>query len=150
MASATFSRTRGFTSRPLSKLELASLVKAGMTQRDSHQLKEARETFLAIRSLNPREPHAEIGLGSVCFSEGRFEAAIEHYLQALRLGPCNAYAYALLAESQIFLGERPAARVSARRAREIDPKGLYGRLAEQLLIFMEALPPEESRSNLQL
>jgi Flp pilus assembly protein TadD len=149
MASATFGRTRGFTSRTLSKLDLASLLKTGMTQRDSHQFKEARETFLAMRSLNPGEPHAEIGLGSVCFSEGRFEAAIEHYRQALRLSPCNAYAYALLAESQIFSGERPAARLSACHAREIDPKGPYGRLAEQLLTFMKALPPEESRSSLQ-
>ena len=148
MASATFSRPRGLSSRPLSKPDLAGLLKIAMTQRESHQFKAARESFLLIQSLDPGEPHAEIGLGSVCFAEGRFEAAIEHYRQALRLTPCSAYAYALLAESQIFSGDRSAARVSARRARQIDPKGPYGRLAEQLITFLDALPTEESRFKL--
>ena len=127
----------------LSKENLASLMKAGVTHRDSHRFEEARDIFLNIRALCPKEPNAEIGLGSICFSEGRFEAAIGHYRQALKLSPCNAYAYALLGESQIFRGECSAARVSLRRAREIDPKGPYGQLAQHLLGLLEFLPADE-------
>lgn len=146
MASPTSRRARGSASRSLSNLELASLVKAGMAHRDSYRFQEARDTFLTIRALCPKEPNAEIGLGSVCFSEGRFEAAIVHYRQALKLSPCNAYAYALFGESQIFQGEFSAARVSLRRAREIDPKGPYGRLAQQLLRFLESLAADKLSS----
>ena len=145
MLSATSSRARGSASRSLSNFELASLVKVGMTHRDSHRFEQARDTFLTIRALCPRNPNAEIGLGSICFSEGHFETAIGHYHQALRLSPCNAYAYALLGEAQIFQGECSAARVSLRRAREIDPKGPYGRLAQHLLHLLESLPVDELR-----
>jgi len=117
-----------------------------MAYRDSHRFQEARDTFLTIRALRPREPNTEIGLGSTCFSEGRFEDAIRHYREALRLSPCNAYAYALLGESQIFHGECSAARVSLRRAREIDRTGPYGRLAQNLLHFLDSLPAAESPS----
>lgn len=143
MASATSRREFGSAWRSLSNIELATLVKAGMAHRDSYRFEEARDTFLTIRALCPKEPNAEIGLGSVCFSEGRFEAAIVHYREALKLNPCNAYAYALLGESQIFQGEGSAARVSLRRAREIDPKGPYGQLAQHLLRFSESLPTHE-------
>ncbi len=146
MASPTSGRACGPVSPSLSNSELASLVKAGMAHRDSYRFPEARDTFLTIRALCPKEPNAEIGLGSVCFSEGRFEAAIVHYRQALKLSPCNAYAYALLGESQIFQGERFAARVSLRRSSEIDPRGPYGQLARQLLRLLESLPADELAS----
>ena len=123
--------------RALSKQDAATLMKAGMTYRDSHRFQEARDVFSTVRTVCPTE--AEIGLGSTCFSEGRFAAAAVHYREALKLNPCNAYAYALLGESQVFLGEYSAARVSLRRAREIDPKGPYGRLADNLSLFMESL-----------
>lgn len=139
MASATFRMANRPTPRHPAREELARLMIAGMTHRDGHRFREARDAFLAIRTACPNEPQAEIGLGSVCFSEGRFEAAIGHYRQALKLSPCSAYAYALLGESQIFLGEYSAARVSLRRALEIDPKGPYGRLARHLLTFLESL-----------
>lgn len=126
-------------------MALASLIKAGMIHRDSHRFQEARDTFLEVRVLCPTEPHGEIGLGSTCFAEGRFEAAIGHYRQALKLNPCNAYAYALLGESQVFHGDGCAARVSLRRACEIDPNGPYGRLAQRLLTFLESLPMHELR-----
>jgi len=100
----------------------------------------ARDILYKLRARCPNEPYAEIGLGSICFSEGRIEAAIDHYREALKLSPCNAYAYALLGESQMFQGEYSAARVSLRRACDIDPKGPYGRLADRLLTLMQFLP----------
>jgi Flp pilus assembly protein TadD len=144
MSFATSRRAREAESRSLSNVELACLVKAGMTHRDNFRFNEARETFVAIRALCPAEPHAEIGLGTTCFSEGRFEQAIEHYRQALRLNPCNAYAYALLGEAQIFDGDCAAARVSLRRACEIDRTGAYGRLAQRLLILLDSVPEVQS------
>ena len=146
MPPATSTRARGSGARSLSDIELASLLKVGMAYRDSHRFNEARDTFLTIRALRSGEPNAEIGLGSTCFSEGRYEDAIRHYREALRLNPCNAYAYALLGESQIFHAQSSAARVSLRRAREIDRSGPYGRLAQQLLHLLDSLPAAESPS----
>jgi Flp pilus assembly protein TadD len=138
---SAISRVKNTSTRSaLSKEDVASLIKAGMTQRDSSRFHEARDIFSSLRDLCPTEPHGELGLGATCFSEGRFDDAICHYRQALKLSPCNAYAYALLGESQIFRGERSAARVSLRRAFEIDCKGPYGRLAQELLIFLDSLP----------
>jgi tetratricopeptide (TPR) repeat protein len=140
----TTARVRSASAEPtLSTGDLASLMRAGMTYLDSGRFEEAREIFSAIRSRYPSERNAEIGLGSTCFSEGQFEAAVGHYLQALKLNPCDAYAYALLGESQIFLGKASAARVSLWRACEIDPKGPYGRLAQTLLRLLEFLPNRE-------
>ncbi|MBV8810945.1 MAG: tetratricopeptide repeat protein [Acidobacteriaceae bacterium] len=143
MTSAASRLTSAAAPRAPVKEDLATLMKAAMTHRDTGRFKEARDIFSAIRALCPTEPHAEIGLGSTYFSEGRFEAAIGHYRQALKLNPCNAYAYALLGESQIFQAEFSGARVSLRRACEIDPKGPYGRLAQQLLRLLEFLPTRE-------
>lgn len=126
-------------------MALASLIKAGMIHCDGHRFQEARNIFLQVRALCPTEPHCEIGLGSICFAEGRFDAAIAHYRQALNLNPRDAYAYALLGESQIFQGDRYGAPVSLRRACEIDPNGPYGRLAQCLLTFLESLPTRELR-----
>ena len=126
-----------------SKEDIAGLMKAAMIHRDSQRFEEARDLFSSVRALCPAEPGAEIGLGSTCFAEGRFDAAIGHYRQALRLSPCNAYAYALLGESQIFKGEYRAARVSLQRACELDPKGPYGRLAQQLLALSKLLLAHE-------
>ena len=143
MPAANFNPADGSAPRSVAKEELGRLLKTAMTYRDCHRFEEARDIFSTIRKLSPNEPSAEIGLGSVCFSEGRFEAAIGHYRQALKLSPCNAYAYALLGESQIFHGDCSGARTSLRRAREIDPKGSYGRLAQSLLTFLESLPTRE-------
>lgn len=126
-------------------MSVANLIKAGMIHCASLRFKEARDAFLQVRALCPGEPHGDIGLGSTCFAEGRFEAAMGHYRQALKLNPCNAYAFALLGESQIFHGDRSAARLSLRRACEIDPKGSYGRLAQRLLGLLECLPTHESQ-----
>ncbi|MBV8069018.1 MAG: tetratricopeptide repeat protein [Acidobacteriaceae bacterium] len=94
-----------------------------------------------VQSAN--QPDTEIGLGTICFSQGRFDDAIGHYRQALKSSPCNAYAYALLGESQMFRGDCSAARVSLRRACDIDPKGPYGTLARHLLALLDLLPPED-------
>ena len=143
MPPATSRPASAAAARVLSKEDLASLLKTGITYRDNYRFEEARDIFSAIRSFYPSEPNAEIGLGSICFSEGRFEAAAGHYREALKLNPCNAYAYALLGESQVFLGEDSAARISLGRACQIDPKGPYGRLAQNLLRLLEFLPKRE-------
>ncbi|MBV8864905.1 MAG: tetratricopeptide repeat protein [Acidobacteriaceae bacterium] len=128
----------------LSKTELAALVQAGMICRETQRFQQARDVFATIRGLDPGNPIAEIGLGATCFSQGYFAEANGHYRQALKLNPHSAYAYALLGESQIFEGEPAAARVSLCRAYEIDRRGPYGQLAQNLLRFLESLSKLES------
>ena len=125
--------------RSLSRKKLASLITEGVAHRNGNRFQEARDIFVNVSAICPTEPYGELGLGSTCFSEGRFDEAISHYCQALKLSPCNAYAYALLGESQIFKFDYPAARVSLRRACELDRKGPYGRLAQQLLLLLDSL-----------
>lgn len=151
MHRAISGRTSHPAERSPSTMDLAQLVKAGMVHGAAKHFAQAREIFTRVRVLWPAQPHGELGLGSVCFSEGQFEAAIGHYRAALKLSPCNAYAYALLGESQIFQLEHSAARVSLRRACEIDPNGPYGRLARHLLLFLQSVPAHEcERQDCQL
>ncbi len=128
----------------LAREQLAQLAEAGMTCRDAHRFQEARAIFTKICEAFPRHAIGQIGLGTVCFSEGHFAKASDHYRQALKLDPRNAYAYALLGESQIFQEQYASASLSLRRAQELDPRGPYGRLAESLLKFVACLPAQES------
>jgi Flp pilus assembly protein TadD len=121
------------------KEDVGNLVEAGLARCTDRRFPEARTLFLRVKELDPAQPMGEIGLGSVCFSEGDFATAIGHYRSALKLNPCSAYAYALLGESQIFQREHANARVSLRRASELDPRGPYGHLAQNLLRFLESL-----------
>jgi Flp pilus assembly protein TadD len=121
------------------KEDLGNLVEAGLACCTARRFPEARTLFLRVKELDPDQSLGEIGLGSVCFSEGDFATAIGHYRSALRLNPRSAYAYALLGESQIFEGEHANARVSLRRCSEMDPRGPYGNLAQQLLRLLESL-----------
>jgi Flp pilus assembly protein TadD len=121
------------------KKDLGNLVEAGLACCTARRFPEARTLFLRVKELDPAQPLGEIGLGSVCFSEGDFATAIGHYRSALKLNPRSAYAYALLGESQIFQLEHANARVSLRRASEMDPRGPYGQLAQDLLRFLESL-----------
>jgi Flp pilus assembly protein TadD len=137
-------RTQGTNAPPAAKEALASLAQKGMIYRETNRFEEAREVFSSIRSLHPSHPIGEIGLGSICFAEGHFAEACGHYRQALKLDPRSAYAYALLGESQVFLGEYGSARVSLGRAAQMDPRGAYGQLAQNLLRFVESVATLES------
>lgn len=121
------------------KEQLSNLVEAGLACCTARRFPEARTLFLRVKELDPAQPLGEIGLGSVCFSEGDFATAIGHYRSALKVNPRSAYAYALLGESQIFKGEHANARVSLRRASEMDPRGPYGKLAQHLLRLLDSL-----------
>lgn len=127
-----------------SREERAFLLQAGTVYCEARRFDEARDVFLGLAALDPKEPLAEIGLGSVCFGEGRFSEAAAHYRSALKLSPSNAYAFALLGEAQIFQRNFAAAHISLRRAQQLDRNGCYGALAGNLLKLVDCLKEQES------
>ena len=127
-----------------SREERGFLMQAGMAYCEARQFQEARDVFHGLAALDPKEPLAEIGLGSVCFGEGRFGEATAHYRAALKLSPSNAYAFALLGEAQVFQENYVAARTSLRRAQQLDGNGRYGTLANNLLKLVDCLQEQES------
>ena len=118
--------------------EIALLMEAGFIYRYSKRFQEAREVFLGVRALRPRNEVPEIALGTVSFEEGDFGNAIRHYTRAIEINPRSAYAYAHLGEAQLFRKDQESARISLNRALELDPNGEFGNLARTLLAYLGA------------
>ncbi len=114
-------------------LELQVMLEAAVLYRDAGRYDQARDIFAGVRWLAPASPLPEVGLGTVEFAQGRFEQAKRHYLRALERDSECAWAYAQLGEAELFSMNREAARAALQRARELDPAGEFGRLAESLL-----------------
>lgn len=116
----------------LSKDEVLFLMEAGSVYRDAHRLTEAREVFAGLRAALPKSEVPEVALGSVCFSEGKYEDAIRHYQGALVKNPSSAYAFAHLGEAYLLNKQLKEAEVALKKAIELDPKGQSGKMARAL------------------
>jgi tetratricopeptide (TPR) repeat protein len=123
----------------VSSEELSLLMEAGFIYRYSKRFREARDIFEGVRALRPENEIPEIALGIVSFEAGDFADAIRHYQRAIEINARSAYAYAHLGEAQLFRNDSANARVSLKRALELDPKGEFGHLARSLLAFLDEL-----------
>ena len=124
--------------------EIALLMEAGFIYRYSKRFHEAREIFRGVRALRPRNEVPEIALGTVSFEEGDFRNAIRHYTKAIGINPRSAYAYAHLGEAQLFRKDEENARISLKRALELDPNSQFGNLARTLLAYLGTGPHERT------
>jgi len=120
--------------------ELHLLGEAGSIYRDAGLLREAREIFLRIQALIPRNDVPEILLGTIKARERQSDQAILHYKKALTLNPTSAFAYGQMAESEILRRDYAAARDCCRQAIDLDPAGETGRFARNLLQVIDELP----------
>jgi tetratricopeptide (TPR) repeat protein len=119
--------------------EIVLLMEAGFIYRYSGKFEEARDIFRGVRALRPASEVPEVALGGVSFDEGNFKDAINHYRKALQIDSNSAYAYVHLGEAQAFAKDKENARLSLRRAQELDPRGEHGKLARGLLRFVESV-----------
>lgn len=113
--------------------EVAFLLEAGIIYRDARNFQSARDVFMGVRILLPKNELPEILLGTVDFHEGDFESAEQHYQKALSLNPRSAFAYAHLGETCLFRKDKEAARNHLRTALALDPLGEFGKMARRLM-----------------
>jgi tetratricopeptide (TPR) repeat protein len=113
--------------------EVAFLLEAGIIYRDARNFQAARDVFMGVRTLLPKNELPEILLGTVDFHEGNFESAEQHYHKALELNPRSAFAYAHLGEACLFRKNKEAARNHLRSAVALDPLGEFGKMARRLI-----------------
>jgi Flp pilus assembly protein TadD len=113
--------------------EVAFLLEAGIIYRDAKNFQAARDVFMGVQALLPKNELPEILLGTVDFHEGLFESAEQHYQKALDLNPRSAFAYAHLGEACLFRKDKEAARTHLRSALALDPLGEFGKMARRLM-----------------
>jgi len=126
-----------------SKDEIGLLMEAGIIYRDLRNFSAAREIFKGVRALLPKSDAVEVALGTVSFQEGNFQAAERHYRLALEANPRSAYAYAHLAESDIFQGKSDDARAHIDAAVKLDPYGVFGQFARNLMRLVDAIQSQQ-------
>ena len=56
---------------------------------DTGLLREAEESFREALTLDPNYIHAQLGLGAVCYAQGRTDEAIQAFKKALEIHPDN-------------------------------------------------------------
>src|SRR4051812_7038934 len=112
-------------------------MEIGFVCRYAGRFVEAREIFTGVQALRPESEIPLVALGTVAFEEGNFPEAIKKYRDALRLQPGSAYAYAQLAEAQIFHRDTEGARASLEKAISLDPRGQTANLARALLALAD-------------
>src|SRR6516165_8914835 len=103
--------------------QCALLMEAGFVYRYARRLQEAREIFQTVLALQPLSELGEIGLAGVSFDEGRFDDAIVHCSNAIKLNPKSVLAHTQLAEAELLKGNVGAARRSIQRAIHLDSIG---------------------------
>jgi Tfp pilus assembly protein PilF len=122
--------------------ELAFLMESGCMYRDMRMLREASEVFTGVRALAPKSELPEVALGTISLQQGDFEDANRHYRRALELNPRSAFTHTRLGEVAIFQKDKDAARSHLKKALELDPRGESGRLARNLMEFVDVVQYE--------
>ncbi len=118
--------------------ELQVLLEVAVIYRDAQFFDHARDICRGVRSLKPASEVPETLLGTICFHQGQFDQARRHYERSLERDPENAWTLAHLGELELFTLDKDAARVTLRRAIDLDPRGEAGQMAENLLELVEA------------
>jgi Flp pilus assembly protein TadD len=116
-----------------SKEEAEFLLEAGIIYRDAKNFGAARDVFMGVQTLFPKNEVPEVLLGTVSFQEGKFEEAERHYQKALELNSRSAFAHAYLGEASLFRKDKEAARAHLKTAVTLDPLGEFGKMARRLM-----------------
>ena len=129
----------------------AALVLGGMTFGRNRDYRSEAILWTDALAKSPGNPRAHNNLGSALVQEGRIDAAIDHFEEAVRLDPQYADAYANLGSACIRQGNLEAALEALHAALGLDPRNAQahyslglallrqGHLAESAAAFGEAL-----------
>ncbi len=110
----------------LTQEEKRFLMEAALLMRDCDRLDEAMEMFRAITPLVEDKHLPMVGVGTIHFSRGEFDEAVEVFEKAVAFRDESAIAHAHLGEALAFAKQNEEAKLALDRAIELDPKGEDG------------------------
>lgn len=119
--------------------EIKLMLEAGFVYRYAGRFREARAIFHGVRALLPNQEIADLSLAGVCMDEKKLDEAEAHCRRALQLHRASAAAYAQLAEIQLLQKNMIGARLSLKRATEINSNGLVAVQVKSLLALLSIL-----------
>ena len=103
------------------RARIDALIARGMAAQRADRLGEAERAYRAALAIDRTDPQALALLGTLAGLAGRFAAAIELFVLALRRDPANADLYHNLGETYRQLGETGKALPAFNRAIELRP-----------------------------
>lgn len=113
--------------------EVALLLEAGYLYMEMGRPKEAEEIFAGVAALLPESDVPRVALGNLQFSQGRFQRALKHHQEALKLRPESAIAQAHVGEALLFLKRTEEGIAALNKAIEMEPDGPAAAFARALL-----------------
>jgi Flp pilus assembly protein TadD len=129
----------------VSREEAVLLMEAGYLYMDMGNFKAAQTIFSGAAALFPKSEVPQIALGTLEFSQGHHEKALQAFRAAQRAAPKSGLPRAHCGEALLFLGKKAEAEKELKAAIDLDPDGDGGNLAQALLQAVEAgaLPPKK-------
>ncbi len=101
---------------------LALVVYAGVTRQQTRVWRDSLTLGFHAVAAGPTSPKIHYNLGLALSQAGRYDEAVPHYRDALRLKPDHAKAHNNLGKNLFQLGRHEEAIASCRRAIHIDPE----------------------------
>lgn len=113
--------------------EAALLLEVGYLYMEMGKPKEAEEVFAGVAALLPQSDVPLVALGNLEFSQGRFQRALKHHQDALKVRPTSALAQAHVGEALIWLKKGDEAKTALEKAIAMEPDGASAQFAKALL-----------------
>ena len=105
----------------LDKDNIELLLKQGYILIQLNRLNEAKEVYLQILKLNPKEDIALVSLANIYHKLGENKLSIDYHKQAIELDPLYAPHYFNYANTLYHIGKKSEALENYKKAYEIDP-----------------------------
>ncbi len=113
--------------------EAALLLESGYLYMEMGKASEAAEVFGGVAALLPHSDVPLVALGNLEFSQGRFQRALKHHQDALKLKPASALAQAHVGEALLWLKKTEEGKAALGKAIAMDPAGASAQFAQALL-----------------
>lgn len=113
--------------------EAALLLEAGYLYMEMGKPKDAEEVFAGVVALLPQSDVPRVALGNLEFSLGRFQRALKHHQDALKLRPKSALAQAHVGEALLWLKKTDEGVKALKKAIQMEPDGMPATFAQALL-----------------
>lgn len=113
--------------------EAALLLEAGYLSMEMGRHKDAEEIFAGVAALLPHSDVPLVALGNVEFAQGRYQRALKHHQDALKLRPTSALAQAHIGEALLWLKKTDEGKKALEQAMQMEPDGMPAAFAKALL-----------------
>lgn len=113
--------------------EAALLLEVGYLYMEMGKPKEAEEVFAGVSALLPHSDVPHVALGNLEFSQGRYQRALKHHQEALKVKPASALAQAHVGEALLWLKKSDEAKAALEKAISMEPDGSAAQFAKALL-----------------